>query len=267
MVTSVWFWGGKEVVVGGCLGQLFVSKLSNVTCNLFSALVVNAVVYRVTSLVNSGTITSCLGTVKDITGAVANTNVNINITYGLGTSPLAAISTTIYNVINTFPSFTGRTFIVKAPNRPLNTFVTTCVTVRVNCLMSNEAGISVVMAPVYYVLTNTATKCFMKPCVSGVVVFVKGLMGMGMTGCPVLNNVTVSILVNIVLALPVSSTTVNISVNVANLTTNTTAVNYYYGVINFTIVDCHRGGFNNLVTRKLNASVLRMPGLIGGPVL
>lgn len=77
----------------------------------------------------------------------------------------------------------------------------------------------------------------------------------------------ISILVKVVLALPVDSTTLKMVLGLSNLTTKTTAIKYYYGVVKFTITDCERGGVNKFLTRKVNASVLRMPGVVERPLV
>lgn len=157
------------------VGEVFVSKLDKVTRNLFTALVVKAVVRRVKVFIKKGC-KSLVCLVKGITTTLAKTNVNIKMTEGLRTRRLIAIYTTIINVVKTFTKgvLTNRILMSKGvmlikPNRPLKTFITTCITVRVKVLIAKEAGLSVVLAPLVYVNINTIINLFIKPPVSSFV--------------------------------------------------------------------------------------------------
>lgn len=84
---------------------------------------------------------------------------------------------------------------------------------------------------------------------------------------PLLVNVIVTMIINVLLALPASDTTVYVTVKLNNMTNNTTIINYTTRVVNFTITDFGSGKVDNIISRNLNADVLRVPGILGGPII
>ena len=247
------------------LQEIFIDGLSGMALGLFSTLIIGTIIAQLGSLVG-GSMGAYLIAISNVAKTITGAGIGVGVASKYKEGPLVTVSAAVAGMIGAFPGVTQmEAYGLGKPGEPLGAFVAALVAIKIGHLVAGKTKVDILVTPLVAILSGAVAGFVAGPPISAFMSWLGALVNVNVEQHPIVGGMIVSVLMDIILTLPISSAAIGVAMNLSGLAAGAATVGCCCNMVGFAVASYRENKVGGLIAQGVGTSMLQVPNIIRHP--